>query len=192
MYTLFRNFTVDNMEEWFYCCSDVQLWLMLVQLRHLVPERFLIFCQHAQEWIFGVEVKWRKQHVALLGAIKTVLSVLVSNLKKDQSAVVLVAHQALEVVSGVHCQERDAINHHRNENRDWHSRKFSLLFTLISISRIRNKLSTSQTSLSKKRWSIYLITVLRNTQMNTQNQYCGSTSLATGFFLAQNSATFAG
>ena len=97
-------------------CGYAWLWLMLVQLLHLIPERFLTFSQHAQEWIFGVWVKLRKHYVALL--------VLVSNLKEDPSAVVLVVHQALEVVSAVHCQERNEINNHRKENRDWHSRKF--------------------------------------------------------------------
>ena len=48
------------------------------------------FSQHAQEWMFGVLVKLREHYVALLVSIKIVLMVLVSNLKEDQSAVVLV------------------------------------------------------------------------------------------------------
>ena len=55
---------------------------------------------------------------------RCLLLILVSNLKEDQSAVVLVVHQALEVVPTVHCQGRNEINNHRNENRAWHSRKF--------------------------------------------------------------------
>ena len=89
---------------------------MLVQLLHLIPEKFLIFRQHASEWILGVWVKLRKHYVALL--------VLVSNLNEDQSAVVLVVHQVLQGVSAVHCQERNEISNHRKENRCWHSRKF--------------------------------------------------------------------
>ena len=68
---------------------------MLVQLLHLIPERILTFSQHAQEWIFEIQVRWRKHSVALL--------VLVSNLKEDQSAVVLVVQQTLEAVLAVHC-----------------------------------------------------------------------------------------
>ena len=55
---------------------------------------------------------------ALLAVIKIVLLVLVSNLKEDQSAAVLVVHQALEAGSAVHSRERNEINNHRNENRD--------------------------------------------------------------------------
>ena len=83
---------------------------MLVQLLHLILERFLTFSQHAQEWISEVEVKWRKHHVALLA--------LVLDLKEDPSAVALVVHQALEAISTVHCQERNEINNHRKDNRD--------------------------------------------------------------------------
>ena len=100
----------------FYYCGYTWLWLMLVQLLHLIPERFLILFQHAQECIIGIYVKWRKHYVALL--------VLVPNLKEDQSAVVLVVHQALEAVSAVRCQERNEINNHRKEIRDGHSREF--------------------------------------------------------------------
>jgi hypothetical protein len=46
------------------------------------------------------------------------LLVLVSNLKEDHSAVILVVHQALDAVLAVHCQERNEINNHRNGNRD--------------------------------------------------------------------------
>jgi hypothetical protein len=80
---------------------------MLVQLLHLIPKRFLTFNQHAQEWIFDVEAKLRKHYVTLLAVIKYVLLGLVSNLKEDQSAFVLV----------VHCHERNEINHNREENR---------------------------------------------------------------------------
>ena len=48
-------------------------------------------------------------------------------------------HQALELVSAVHCQERDEINNHQKDNKDWQSRKFFLLFTPISSSRIGNE-----------------------------------------------------
>ena len=40
------------------------------------------------------------------------------NLTKDQYAALLVVHQALEVGSAVHCQERNEINNHKKENRD--------------------------------------------------------------------------
>ena len=89
---------------------------MLVQWLHPIPEKFFTVSQLAQEWICGILVKWRKHYVALL--------VLVSNVKEDQSAVVIVVHQALEAVSAVHCQERNQIKNHRNVNRDRHSRKF--------------------------------------------------------------------
>ena len=89
---------------------------MLVQLLHLIPERFLIFCQYAQEWMFEVWVKLRKQNVALM--------VLVLKLKEGQYAVVLAVHQALQVGSAVQCQERNETNNHWNENKDWHSREF--------------------------------------------------------------------
>ena len=118
---------------------------MLLQLLH-PQERFLIFCQHAQDWIFGVWVKLRKYYVALL--------VLVLNLEEDQSAVVLVVHQALEVVSAVHCQERNEINNHRNGDRDWPTGKvssssfFYLHRSLLPELEINS--STSQTSLLKK------------------------------------------
>ena len=46
------------------------------------------------------------------------LLVLVSNIKEDQSAAVLVVHRALEAVSTVHCQERNEINNHRKDSRD--------------------------------------------------------------------------
>ena len=117
---------------------------MLVQLLHLLPERFRTVSQHALEWIFGVWVRWRKHYVVLLAAIKIVLLVSVSNIKEDQSAVVLV----------VHYQDRNEINHNRKENRDWHSRKFlsNLFFypypSLIQESEINS--STSQTLLCKK------------------------------------------
>ena len=78
VYAWFRNFTIQNLEDWFYCCGDAWLWLMLVQLLHLIPTRFFTFSQHAQEWIFGVQVKWRQHYVALL--------VLVLNPKEDPSA----------------------------------------------------------------------------------------------------------
>ena len=103
---------------------------MLVQLLHPISEGFLTSSQHAQEWILGVQVKWRKHYVALL--------VLVSNLNEDQSAVVLVVHQALEAVSAVHCQERNEINNHPKENRDWHSRKFfSFIHTNLSFENLK-------------------------------------------------------
>ena len=142
MYTWSRNCRIDNLDDWFNYCGYAWLCLMLVQLLRLIPERFLTFSQHAQGWIFGVWVRLRKHYVALL--------VLVSNLKEDQSAVALVVHQALEMVSAAHCQERNEINNHRKENRHWHSREFFLLSTTISSSRIWNKSSTSQTSLLKK------------------------------------------
>ena len=82
---------------------------MLVQLLHLIPERFLILCQHAQEWIFEIQVKWRKHSVALLASV--------SNLKEDQSVVALVVQQTLEAVLVVHCQEGNEINNNRKENR---------------------------------------------------------------------------
>jgi hypothetical protein len=82
---------------------------MLVQFLH-PEEGFLIFGQHAKEWMFGFEVKLRKYYMASL--------VIVSNLKEDQSAVVLVMQQALEAVSTVHCQEIDEINNNGKENRD--------------------------------------------------------------------------
>ena len=50
----------------FYYDGYAWLWLMLVQLLHLIPERFLTFNQHAQEWILGVWVKWRKHYAVLL------------------------------------------------------------------------------------------------------------------------------
>ena len=90
---------------------------MLVQLLHLIPKRFLTFSQHAQKWIFRIQLK-------LFATRKIVLLVLVSNLQEDQSAAVFAVHQALEVVSAVQCQERNEINHNRKENGDWHSRKF--------------------------------------------------------------------
>ena len=83
---------------------------MLVQLLHLISTRFLTFSQHAQEWIFGNEVKLLKEYVALL--------VIVSNLKEDLSAFVLAVQQALEAVSALHRQERNEINNHGKENRD--------------------------------------------------------------------------
>ena len=181
--TWFRNFIIDNLEDWFYYCGYTSLWLMLVQF--LYPqERFLIFSQHAQECIFEVWVKWRKHCVALL--------VIVSNLKEDQSAVALSVYQALEAVPTMHFQERNEINNHRKENSDWHSRKFFLLFTTISSSRIWNEPSAFQTSLLKK--VIYLADhhLERITQTNTQNQYSASPSFGTGRFLAQNLSTFAG
>ena len=89
---------------------------MLVQWLHLILERFLTFSQHEQERMFVTEVKLRKHYVALLAIIETVLLVFVSNLEEDLSAVVLVVHQALEVISAVHCQERKEINNHRKEN----------------------------------------------------------------------------
>ena len=79
---------------------------MLSQLLHLIPDRFLIFSQHAQEWIFRIEGK-------LFAAIKIVPLILVSNLRADQYAIVLVVYQALEVISAVHCQEGNEINNHR-------------------------------------------------------------------------------
>ena len=89
---------------------------MLFPMVHPIPERFLIISQHAQEWIVGVWVNLGNHYVALL--------IRVSNLKEDQSAVVLVVHQAQEAGSAVHCQERNEIENHRIENRDWHSREF--------------------------------------------------------------------
>ena len=59
---------------------------MLVQLLRALEE-LLTFSQHAPEWIFGVKATLRKQYVVLLE--------FVSNLKEDQSAVVLVVQQAL-------------------------------------------------------------------------------------------------
>ena len=113
---------------------------MLVHWLHLISERFLIFSQHAQEWIFGVSVKRRKHYVALL--------VLESNLKEDPSAVVLVVHQALEAVSAVHCSEINEINNHRKENRDWHSRKLlsstSLLKKMIYLADQRSERNTDE------------------------------------------------
>ena len=50
---------------------------------------------------------------ALCGAVGICI-----NLKEDQFAVVLVVYLALEVVSTVHYQESNEINHNRNENRD--------------------------------------------------------------------------
>ena len=82
---------------------------MLVQLLH-PQEWFLIICQHAQEWIFEGLSEVAK---ALCGAFGICI-----NLKEVQSAVVLVVHRALEVVSAVHCQKRNEINNHRKENRD--------------------------------------------------------------------------
>ena len=58
-------------------------------------------------------MKLRKHYVVLL----------VLNLKEDQSAVGLVVHHALEVVSAVHCHKRNEINNHRKENRDLHAKK---------------------------------------------------------------------
>ena len=116
VYTWFRNFRIDNLEDGFYYCGYAWLWLMLAQLLHLIPERFFTFCPHAQEWIFRVWVTLRKHCLVVL--------VIVSNLKEDQSVGALVVHQALEVVSAAHYQERNEINNHRNENRDWHSKEF--------------------------------------------------------------------
>ena len=127
VHTWFRNFRTDDLKDWFYCCVYAWLWVMLVQLLHLIPKRFLTFSQRAPEWTFGVWGKLRTHHVALLA--------LVSNLKEDQSAVVLVVHQTLEAVSAVHCQERNEINNHRKD-RDCHSRKFlpsSLLYSHSSL-----------------------------------------------------------
>jgi hypothetical protein len=81
---------------------------MLVQLLHLISERYLIFSQHAQKWISVLQVKSRKYYVALLAAITMVLLVVVSNRKEDRSAVVL----------AVHCQERNEINYQRKRNTD--------------------------------------------------------------------------
>ena len=115
VYTRFRNFRIDNLEDWFYYCGYAWLRLRPVQLLH-PQEGFLIISQHAPEWIFGVEVKLRKHDVALL--------LLVPNLKEDQSAVVLVVYQVLESISAVHCQETNEINHNQKEIRDWHWREF--------------------------------------------------------------------
>ena len=85
------------------------------------------------------------------------LLILVSNLKEDQSAVVLVVYQVLEVISAVHCQERNEINNNRKENTDRHSRKFlssSFVYSHQSLlQEFEINSSTSQTSLLKK-WSI--------------------------------------
>ena len=126
VYTWFRNFRIDNLENdqvfIFYHHGYAWLWLMLVQLIRLIPERFLTFCQHAQDWIVGVWVKLRKRYVALL----------VLNLNEGPSAVARVMHQALEAVSTVHGHERDEINNHRKGSRDWHSRKcFSFIYNNI-------------------------------------------------------------
>lgn len=120
VYTWCRNFRIYNLEDWFYYYDYAWLWLMLFQLLHLIPTRFLIFCQYAQEWTCGVLVKLRKHYVVLL--------VPVANLKEDRSAFVVVVHQALEAASTVHCQNRNRINDTLKENRDWRSRK---LFSFI-------------------------------------------------------------
>ena len=52
-------------------------------------------------------MKLRKHYVPLL--------ILVSNLKEDQSAFVLVVHQTLEMVSAVQCSGSDEINKHRKK-----------------------------------------------------------------------------
>ena len=70
---------------------------MLVHLLHLIPERFLTFCQHAKEWIVEVSMKLRQAYVVLLAAIEIVLLVPVSNLKRYQSAAVLVVHYQKEM-----------------------------------------------------------------------------------------------
>ena len=114
----------------------------IVQWLHLIPKRFLIFCQHAQEWIFVVGVKFRKHYVPLL--------VLVSNLKKDQSAVALVVRQTLEVVSSVHCQETNESTTIAKIKEIDIQESFFLLSTTIFSSRIGNKSSAPQTSLSQK------------------------------------------
>ena len=66
VYTWFRNIRIDNLEDWFYFYGYSWLWSMLVQLLHPIPKSFLTFSQHAQEWIVGVWVKWRKHYMALL------------------------------------------------------------------------------------------------------------------------------
>ena len=132
MYTWFRYFRIDNLEGWFYYCGYAWLWFMLVQLLHLIPEKWLTFSQHAAEWIFGVDVKLWKHYVALF--------VLVPNLKEDQSAVFLLVHQVLVVVSTVHRQERNQISNHRKENRAWHSRKFFPVLPFYSHQSLLRKL----------------------------------------------------
>ena len=146
VYIWFRHFSIDNLEDGFYYYGDAWLWLMLVQWLHLIPERFLTFSQHAQEWIFGIWVTWWQHYVALL--------VLVSNRKEDQSAAVLVVHQALEVVSVVHCAERDEINNYRKENRDGHSRKcFSFIHNNLFFQNLQYIINFLDLSFYK-RWSI--------------------------------------
>ena len=126
VYTWFRHFRIDNFGRWstilFYYDGHAWLWFMIVQLLHLILERCLTFSQHAQEWIFGVWVKWRKHYVALL--------VLASNLKEDQSAIVPLVHHTLESVSAVHCQGRNEIKSHRKGIRDWHTRNFLSITSL--------------------------------------------------------------
>jgi hypothetical protein len=46
---------------------------------------------------------------------RSLLLVFVSNRKEDQSAVVLVVHEALDAVSAVHCKEGNEINNNRKE-----------------------------------------------------------------------------
>ena len=119
---------------------------MLVQRLHLIPERFLTFSQHAPEWIFGVEVKWRKHYVALLGTC----------IKSQGRPVCSCSHCVPGAGGGIGCA---LSGKKRNQQRSKRKQidiqeSFFLLFTTISSSRIGNKSSTSQTSLLKK--MIYL------------------------------------
>jgi hypothetical protein len=79
------------------------------------------------------------------------LLVLVLNLEEDQSAVVLVVHQTLEVVSWLCAVRKEMKSTTIQEKSEIDIQEsFFLLFTSISSSRIENKSSTSKTSLSEK------------------------------------------
>ena len=149
--TWFRHFRIDNLEDWFYRCGNASLWLMLVQLLHLIPKRFLTFSQHAPERIFGVSVKLPTYYVALLAALKTVRWYLYQISRKTSLQLFSLSTRRREVVSAMHCQERNDINNHRKENRDWHTRKF-----LCSTSLSKKKDDLSSWSPSREKLRLYV------------------------------------
>ena len=138
--TRFCNFRIDNLEAdpVFYFVIDgyAWLWLMVVQWLHQILKMFLIFRQHAPRMDIWDLIEDAK---ALCRAVEYLYQIW----RKTTSAVVRVVHQALEVISAVHCQRKKWNQEQSKRKQGLTFKKVSFqlffLFILISSSRIWNE-----------------------------------------------------
>ena len=146
--TWFPKFRIDHLEydQVFdlHHCGHAWLWLMLVQLLHLIPERLLDLqsaCARMDMWGFS------KLAEVLCGAVGSVYQIS----RKTRLQLFSLCTRGCRSVSAVHCSRKKWNQQQSKRNSEIDTREsFFLLSTTISSSRIGNKSSTSQTSLSKE------------------------------------------